>query len=207
MAHLRAMNTIGAFPFVAALCAVSLTAPVCAGAAVPRLVPARDVTIDYQVDPRGHAPVEVQVNVEGGGAHLRITSNALPTAFVVDRPAGTATILLPLLRLYATADIGRYDPQTTVLRNASFVRAGQGRVAGRACTEWNAISPQGRAQACITDDGVILRGMAADRHGPLGSVVASAVRYGALDPELFRRPPGYRNAGTLPVDGFGSMQP
>ena len=177
-----------------------------AGAApAPRLVPLRDVVVDYIVHPRDHDALSVQVSVQAGGAHLRITSPDLPTAFVVDRPAHLATILLPMLKLYATVDIGRDDPQETVLRGARFERHGRGVVAGIACTEWTAISPQGHAGACITDDGVILRGTASDAHGVLGAVLASAVHYGALSPALFVRPDGFHNAGTLPVDGLSGF--
>ena len=172
-----------------------------AATAPPRLVPLRDVTVDYAVHPRDHADLSVQVDVQAGGARLRITSPDLPTAFVVDRPNHVATILLPFLKLYATVGIGQYDVADR-MRHASFERLGRGQVAGLACTEWSAVSHDGSARACITDDGVILRGTAADRHGPVGSVLASAVQYGALPDAMFRRPADFRNAGSLPVDGL-----
>ena len=177
--------------------------PIAAIAATPLLAPTRDVVVDYLVHPRDHADLNVQVSVQAGGAYLRITSADLPTAFLVDRPAHVATILLPLLKLYATVGIGRYDPQDTVLRDARFARHGRSVVAGQACTEWTAVSPRGQAAACITEDGVILRGTASDSHGGLGSVQASTVQYGRLPHELFVLPSDYHNAGTLPVDGFG----
>ena len=193
------------FPIIPALCAALLALP--ARAAVPRLVPLHDVTIVYTVHPRDHAPLAVRVSIEAGGTNLRITSEDLPTAFLVDRPAETATILLPMLKLYATVGIGPFDPQQTILKRAHFERHGQEHLAGHACTDWTATSPSGQASACITDDGVILRGSAADRHGPLGMVRAALVDYGGLSPELFRRPPGYRNAGSLPVDGLPGGRP
>ena len=172
-------------------------------AAAPLLAPTRDVVVDYAVHPRDHGALAVQVSVQAGGQHLRITSADLPTAFLVDRPAGEAIVLLPLLKLYATVGIGRYDPQQTVLRDARFERHGRSVVAGHACVDWTAVSARGEAAACITEDGVILRGTASDAHGLLGSVQASTVQYGRLPQELFVLPADYRNAGTLPVDGFG----
>ena len=121
----------------------------------------------------------------------------------MDRPAAEAIILLPLLILYASVATGRYDPQQTVLRDARFERHGRSVVAGLACVDWTAVSPRGEAAACITEDGVILRGTASDVHGHLGSVQASSVQYGRLAQELFVLPPDYHNAGTLPVDGLG----
>jgi hypothetical protein len=193
------------FPIIPALCAAFLALP--ARAAIPRLVPLHDVTIVYTVHPRDHAPLAVHVSILGGGTKLRITSEDLPTAFLVDRPSETATILLPMLKLYATVGIGPFDPQQTILKRARFERHGQEHFAGHACTDWTAISPNGQASACITDDGVILRGTAEDRHGLLGMVQADHVDYGGLSPELFRRPPGYRNAGALPVDGLAGGRP
>ena len=188
--------------FLAVLGAVACL-PAVAIAATPLLAPTRDVVVDYTVHPRDHADLAVQVSVQAGGEHLRITSADLPTAFLVDRPARVATILLPLLKLYATVGVGRYDPQETVLREARFERHGRSVVAGHACVDWTAVSPRGEAAACITDDGVILRGTASDTHGRLGTVQASTVQYGRLPRELFVLPPGYQNAGTLPVEGFG----
>ncbi len=188
-----------------ALAALLLSAS--AAQAAPLLVPLRDVTVEYAVTPRDHAPLDVHVAIEAGGRHLRVTSAELPTAFIVDRPEGVATILLPMLKLYATVGVGAYDPERTVLRGARFERHNQHSVAGLVCTEWTAASAQGQAQACITVDGVILQGQAADRHGLLGRVRATRVQFGALDPVLFRRPEDYSNAGSLPLDGFGGGAP
>jgi hypothetical protein len=168
--------------------------------AEPRLVPSRDVAVDYTVQPRDRQAVQVHVEIEGGGGHLRITSPELPTAFLVDRPAETATILLPMLKLFATVGIAKYDPEQSVLRGAHFDRHGVRFLDGLVCTDWTAFSAQGHASACITDDGVILTGTASDRHGLLGAVHATTVQYRALPPILFRRPDGYRNAGSIPVD-------
>jgi hypothetical protein len=182
-----------------------LLAPPCfasIGVAAPLLAPQRDVTIDYAVQPRDHQPLDMRVSVQAGGRVLRITSEDLPTAFLVDRPAHRATILLPVLKLYATIGIGPLDPQEGVLKHARFERHGMERLAGLVCTDWTAVSPSGRAEGCITSDGVILRGSYADQHGKLGSVRAQHVLFGPLPPEVFERPAGYRDAGTLPVDGL-----
>jgi hypothetical protein len=171
-------------------------------ASVPRLVPTRDVTVTYNVHPRDHAPLQVRVSIAAGGARLRITAEDLPTAFLVDRREHVATILLPMLKMFTTVKIGEFDPQDTVLRGAHFERHGTETIAGRSCTDWSAVSAQGNAGACITEDGVILRGHAANHHGELGTVMASTVEYGALAPQLFQRPPGFSNAGSLPVGGL-----
>jgi hypothetical protein len=172
-------------------------------AAAPRLVPERDVTVDYTVH-ASEAPLQaVRVSIEAGGRRLRISAQDLPAIFLVDRPAGTATILVPLLRGYATASISRYDPEVTILRGARFTKGGAEMVAGLACTDWKAVSASGSAAACITPDGIILKGSATDRHGGTGSVVASSVAYGGLDPSTFERPEDYKFVGDLPPGLLG----
>ncbi len=176
-------------------------------ATMPRLVPTRDVTVTYSVHPRDHAPLDVRVSIAAGGARLRITAEDLPTAFLVDRRAHVATILLPMLKLFTTVEIGEYDPEDTILRNAHFDRHGTQSIAGHLCTDWTAVSPAGTARACITEDGVILRGHAANHHGEIGAVVASTVEYGALSPQIFQTPPGFSNAGKVPLQALTGGKP
>jgi len=180
---------------------VLLCAP--ALAAAPRLVPERDVTVDYTVHATEAPLQDVRVSIQAGGRRLRISAQDLPAIFLIDRPAGTATILVPLLRGYATASISRYDPEATVLRGARFTRGGAETIAGLACTDWKAVSASGSAEACITPDGIILKGSATDRHGGSGSVVASTVAYGSLDAATFERPEDFKFVGDLPPGLLG----
>ena len=88
--------------------------------AAPRLVPVRDVTVEYRVLPEGQAPVDVTVAIAAGGRLLRVISPDLPTTILVRRDTEMATIMLPLLRMYAELPIGKYDPERTVLRGATL---------------------------------------------------------------------------------------
>jgi hypothetical protein len=158
----------------------------------PRLVPARDVTVDYAVQLQGRPELELRVQIRAGGQRLRITSPDLPTTFLVNRQAETAVILLPFLRAYSEIHIARFDPEVTLLHGAVFRRAARARLAGRACTEWRASSAQGEVTACITGDGVILRGNAVSaREGALGSVRALRVADGAPPGTAFEVPAGF----------------
>ena len=172
-----------------------------AAAMTPLLAPTRDVTVEYEVAPAGRAPLGVRVAIEAGGQHLRITSPELPTTFLVDRGAGMAQIVLPLLRAYTDMKIAKFDPQRTVLRGAHFTRGGSARVAGRDCVNWHAESSQGTADACITDDGVIMRGAAnSARRGNLGQLVASRVIYGTVPQAAFEVPPDFQHS-PFPLTG------
>ncbi len=161
----------------------------------PLLFPARDVTIDYTLEPAGQPARDITVAVEAGGTRLRVTSPDLPTTFLIDRPAGTATILLPLLRLYSEVRVGELDPERTILRGAAFTPEGPARLAGLRCRRWHATSPQGNADGCLTPDGVLLAGSAvSNRRGALGTIEARRVVYGPLDPGEFAIPPDFQEA-------------
>jgi hypothetical protein len=174
-----------------------------AAVSAPRLAPVRDVTIDYVVHPGGARPQAVRVAIEAGGAHMRITAQDLPLSILVDRPAGVAHVLVPLLRAYSSVDIGRYDPERGVLRHAAFIRGGTEHLAGGRCTDWRASSPSGTASACITEGGVILKGEFANRHGAGGAVLATGVDYARLPPWTWSLPADWHDMGPVSLDKLG----
>lgn len=179
--------------FLVALAAVMLAPS--AWAARPLLAPVRDVTVTYMVHPGSRAAIPVEVAIAAGGRRLRITSPELPTSILVDRNTESAAILLPLFRAYSTIHIGRYDPQRTFLDRAHFRPLGPARVAGQACTRWEAVSADGRADGCITDDGVIVQGRVAS-HGHDGEAEIEATRVvrGPVAPSEFDIPDGFRES-------------
>ena len=176
-----------------------------AAAAQPLLVPTRDVTVQYQVVPEGRAPLMVDVAVKAGGMRLRITSDVLPTTLLVDRVTEKAAIMLPMLRAYSDIKIGRFDPSNTVLKGASFTRGPVEHLAGHDCTVWQAASAQGTAEACITPDGVILRGAVQnEKRGKQVTITATRVEFGAVPDAEFAVPPDFqRSPFKLSLDGLG----
>ena len=185
-----------------ALLLMAAAAPALAQA--PRLVPDRDVTVDYQVEPREAPRQEVRVSIAAGGRRLRISAQDLPATFLIDRETAMATILVPFLKSYTSTSIAHYDLEDTVLRGARFSRLGSEVIAGLPCTDWSAVSDRGHAEGCITRDGVILKGEASDRHGLVGRVMASTVAYGGLDRTAFELPEGYNFVGNLPPGLLGA---
>ncbi len=161
-------------------------------ALAPRLLPARDVTVAYRVEVPRRPPIDVRVAIAAGGARLRIIGEDLPTSFLVDRQTETAAIVLPMLKTYTRISIARYDPTQNVLRGAGFTRGGNETMLGLRCTHWHAHAAQGQADACITEDGVILQGsLSSDRKGNVGMVRAVNVAFGALPPAIFTVPDNY----------------
>jgi hypothetical protein len=186
-------------------CLLAALAAPQAHAQTPRLVPSRDVTIDYDfVEPNGVAhPITVQITA--GGVHVRVVSAELPTPLLINRATGQATVLVPFLNSFTNADIRAYDPLRTILPGAHFNRGATEKQAGWRCTHWTAQSPRGQGAACITADGVILTGEISGRRRGAGFLKATHVTYGHLPPDLFAIPPTYRFAGTIPLDAIGHV--
>ena len=194
------MRLLPLLPAALLLCTAAVTAP-------PLLVPRRDVTIDYVVHPESGRAQAVRVSIEAGGAHLRIEGQDIPASIIVDRPAGVARIMVPLLRAYSSLSIERYDPERTMLHRAQFSRGGLERLAGGVCTDWVARAPSGVAFACITDGGLILKGQLSNRHGPVGDVLATSVDYAALPPWTWSIPDGWHDIGPMPPSMLGLEAP
>lgn len=83
-----------------------------------------------------------------------------------------------------------------------FVRGNTATVAGYRCTNWTVSNSRGNGAACITDDGVILRGTGADKNGHVGEIEAVSVRYDPQPPSLFQVP---RGAVTLQAPPGGKL--
>ena len=73
-----------------------------------------------------------------------------------------------------------------------YVRQGQDSVAGVPCTVWSVSSAQVTGSACVTEDGVLLRGDGTAQNGGRTTLVASEVRYDYQPPGLFEPPAGYQ---------------
>jgi hypothetical protein len=156
----------------------------------PRVLPDRDVTVQYRVtSSEPGVPQNVTVHMTGDG-HVRIetpdrgyllyASGEQKARWVM--PQGGLFIELPVGASFA----GPFAPDA----DARFTRKGQATVAGMACTQWQVSVPRGGGTACVTDDGVILRGEGGDGRGHTGSIVAVEVAYAQQPAALFVPPPG-----------------
>jgi hypothetical protein len=171
--------------------ALALAVPAAAAAqTAPQVTPTRDVTVTYRVT--GAGPVQsmrwswlmseqlLRMDVEGNPGWLLINLRDESALVVMDQqrmamrvPREQAAMLGP----------------NAMREQARFTRLGTATVAGIACTTWRVESPQGDGEACITEDGVLLRGRG--RQGQ-GDLEATEVRYGGVDARRFRLPEGTR---------------
>ena len=162
-------------------------------APAPRLVPERDVTVAYAVTPGDQSPIDVQAEIAAGTAKARITGEGVPGTMLIDLGAHSGTLLIPPLRAYHRFNIGHspFPPQ-----DARFTAHGQDKIAGLACTRYDVTLHRGGGTVCLTDDGVILSAQGEDQDGHRGALRATHVAYGAIPPEHFAVPAGYRDIGS-----------
>lgn len=171
--------------------ALALAVPAAAAAqTAPQVTPTRDVTVTYRVT--GAGPVQsmrwswltgeqlMRMDVEGNPGWLLINLRDESALVVMDQqrmamrvPREQAAMLGP----------------NALREQARFTRLGTATVAGVACTTWRVQAPQGDGEACITEDGVLLRGRG--RQGQ-GDLEATEVRYGTTEAARFRVPEGVR---------------
>ena len=165
----------------------------------PPLMPSRDVSVIYNVQPEGAPqPQPVHVYFRGGGGLMRVDGPPGPDGasqgqMIMDRTARVMTVVLNGPRIFM--QIPEQDEvRSPFVLDASmhFTRTGTGTVAGVACTNWSIVTGKGNAVACVSADGVVLSESGVDGQGARGQLVAQTVQYGTLPPSLFVPPPGYQ---------------
>jgi hypothetical protein len=156
----------------------------------PRLTPAKDVDITYRVSRPGEPVFSRRVRWQAGAGLERVDGpgNAI---VIVDHRTHYETLLRRETRTYLKIAVppgSDLDPNPNIPRN----RAGQTRVAGLPCTEWEWTDPEDSEphSLCVTDDGVLLR---AKVNGQT-VLLARSVRYRKPKPGIFTPPDNYEPA-------------
>ena len=164
---------------------VVLGGPPASGQTIPTYLPTRDVAVTYHVgSPQGGAQ-DLQAAWSSRLGRGRIEVG--PVVLLVDAQARTAKLVMEQAGVVLdlpSANVDAYLPGA----GTTFVRGDAGMVAGLRCTNWRAQSARGSGTACLTDDGVLLRGTGLDRNGHGGTIEATSVTYGAQPPALFQPP-------------------
>ncbi len=178
----------------------------------PPLAPTRDVTVDYVVDaiPPGMAAgvkpgTRARLEIKAGGMQVRVEPADIPGVFLLDRATGRLHMLLPQQRMMVDLPVDTARLQVLTLTDKmNFTRQGTDTVAGLRCTDWDIVDGSRHSNACITADGVLLRGQTTENGGPAG-VSATSVRYGALPEALFAAPAGFTKL-DLPGGAFPGLR-
>ncbi|GBR70119.1 hypothetical protein [Gluconobacter kanchanaburiensis] len=176
----------------AALC---LPLPACAEDH-PRLTPTRDVTVVYALatpnDATKGGPGTVKVAFSGAGDLLRIDSQDGNGVTILDRPGQQVTLVMMKQQIYTRLHPthGLHNPFMLDL-DMQYTPAGHDTVAGVSCDLWTIQSSHGKATACVTTDGVILRENGVDADGVEGSIKALSVSYQDIPASAFQPPEGF----------------
>ena len=166
----------------------------------PTFPPTRDVAVEYQTSggPRGRSPHSATINFYYTTRGERLRADLPNQGYMIVDTSGkrlTMVMIGPRVYLEVPYDPGR-TPAFAPPRDAKFTRQGTDTVAGQNCTVWSVESKQGNGTACITADGVMLRGQGEGERGG-GSLLAVRVSYGEQPEELFRPPPDFRRLTTV----------
>ncbi|MBN8928124.1 MAG: hypothetical protein J0H19_16055, partial [Rhodospirillales bacterium] len=165
--------------------------------APPRIQPTRDVTVTYRVlsdttIPAGMPrPTSLRISFAAGGTRVRVEPGNGPMYLLLDRTAQRLTIVIP--PQHSLMDLP-YDPSRDPQRlatDARFTRRGEATVAGLRCTEWDVRTRDGTGSACLTADGVLLRGSGAvsQQHG---GIEATEVSYAPIPADALTPPQGFQ---------------
>ena len=158
----------------------------------PTILPTRDVAITY----RATGPVQGQqqqqdlkvaftsagrlMRVEGTGGQMS------GTYVIVDHTAQRMTMVMTGDRRFIEMPVNNAFSRGFLLSDTmKFVRRGGDSVAGVKCTVWDVNSPEAVGTACLTEDGVMLRGSGLDGKGAL---VATSITYAPQPAALFKPP-------------------
>ena len=158
----------------------------------PATFPTRDVAVTYRVlgEASPQAPRAFTVAVLAAEGRLRAESPSLPAWGLTDRRTGRTEMVMDSMRVVTPSPL-RQDEAMRYLRlaeTARLTRAGAATVAGQSCSNYRFDEGGQRGTACLTADGVLLRGVNERGEG----VEATRVDYARQDPARFRVPEGYR---------------
>lgn len=178
----------------------------------PRLTPGRDAVVDYIFQPRpterdlqagakADTPVtsrHVQVLYSGDGGLMRINymtgmeGDQSRGAVIINRAAQEVLVIITDRRVY-TRLVQQEGVRNPFLLDMSmqFTKMGSDVVAGQPCTKWQAVSAQGKALTCVTDDGFVLQQDGVDVDGLNGSLRAIKVAYDVVPVSTFQPPAGF----------------
>lgn len=159
----------------------------------PLMKPSRDVAVEYQLIGRHSGPTG------GGSLHMYYSAATNRTrwdspngnAYLIRDP-GAATVTTVMIQKHVYSErhstAGINGPFVTL--PSQLVRVGTDTVAGLRCTLYDGNVNNNAGQACLTDDGVMLRGQSSDSTHPSG-IVATKVTYGDQPAALFAPPPDF----------------
>lgn len=159
----------------------------------PLTAPTRDVAVTYRATGTVQGKPqdkELRLAITAGGQLMRIEGLDQPGAaggyLIIDRRTNRMLMVVPKEKHYLELPASDVFARGFLLSaTMGFTRRGSETVAGLPCTVWEISARSGGGTACITDDGVLLRG-----RGQRGAqaIEATRVTYAPQPATLFRPP-------------------
>jgi hypothetical protein len=195
---------------LAGLTAAALAASPVLAQERPVFAPTRDVTIDYTMEGKSAAPNQprtMKMSITAGGTRMRIEAQGAPGYMIMDRTAGRTVMVMDQQHAYAEMPTNPAVANTfTYTDKMGFTRQGTDTVAGQACTVWTVKRENGSGVACITAEGLLLRGDS-DTGTGVSHIVATKVTFEALADSVFQPPTGYKKMDMSAGAGRPGMAP
>jgi hypothetical protein len=156
----------------------------------PQIFPTRDVAVTYRVAGQGQQ-AELTMLWSAAARLMRMNMPAGAGYMVADHQNQRGFMVMEQARMIMDVPMAQAAGMQRDFENARFTRGGNEKIAGLDCTVWRYESASASGEACVTADGVMLRGRG-NAQGQQGGMEAVRVAYRALDPAQFQRPQGYQ---------------
>ncbi len=178
------------------LCAL----PVLARAdSAPRYVPHSDVAITYRsIGPDSALPPTITMRYFALADRIRLDSNQ-GAYLLIDRTVERVEMVLPGAGMAMELPPGAGITQGFILGDKmQFRRTGSATILGRACTTYDITLERSHATACLTSDGLLMRGEGTDPTGRRAGIEATKVAFAPQPAGLFSPPDTYRYMALPP---------
>ena len=158
----------------------------------PRIVPTRDVLIAYRTTEGGSMPPSITMRYFAVADRIRLDSNQGPYV-IIDRAVERVELVLPPMQMAMELPPGAGITQGFILgNNLRFERTGSATILGRPCTIYAVSNDRAHATACLTNDGLLLRGEGSDPSGRHAGIEATRIDFAAQPPGMFSPPDTYQ---------------
>ena len=167
-----------------------------AGPEHPLLAPTREVSVLYRVSSSPTQAYEIRITSQPGNARRRID---LPDKnyLVMDEAAQQMVMVSPfegtVVDVPWSSGLGL---QFTLDQQMRFTRRASATIAGLRCTTYTVQTPTTSGEACVTDDGVMLRTLAQNAAGQRTAIEAISVSFTPAPPSDFAPPPDFQHVAT-----------
>ncbi len=164
--------------------------------------------VEYRIEnAQSMLPSDFTVLFAPGGQKARVSFAGEPGYLLLDLPARHVTMVMEQPKISMNIPMPALLAPYVNWRDAMvFTRGGTERDAGLVCRDWTTATAKGRAELCITGDGLPLRVRASGNDGSRSEVVAVAVRQGSDDPAAFEVPQDHPNLGGMGFSPFAGLK-